>query len=113
MATSIENQAPPEVAPPGVPLGPQGSPGQGAHVLLKDVGHLVRLNAVAVPSGFSKLGNPLLYFPQDPENHFLSVAESDLHLLFKYYLAVVPRAEQAQGKWKKYLKKLGGLDEVS
>ena len=72
--------------------------GQVGHVLLKDVGHLVRLNAVAVPSGFSKLGNPLLYFPSDAENHFLNVAESDLHLLFKYYLAVVPRAEQAQGK---------------
>ena len=63
MATSIENQPEP-VVPPGVPVGPQGSPGQGAHVLLKDVGHLVRLNAVAVPSGFSKLGNPLLYLPQ-------------------------------------------------
>ena len=100
-STSTENQGEPPGLP-GAPGGPQGSPGSGGqsggHVLLKDVGHLVRLNAVAVPSGFSKLGNPLLYFPQDSENHFLNVAESDLHLLFKYYLAVVPRAEQAQGK---------------
>ena len=74
------------------------------HVLLKDVGHLVRENVVGVPSGFTKLGHPLLYFPDDPEgqnglemNKLLTMSEADLHLLFKYYLAVVPRAEQAPG----------------
>lgn len=84
----------------GVPAGVPTSSG-GAHVLLKDVGHLVRLNAVAVPSGFTKLGHPLLYFPNKDndkaEAGLLSMSESDLHLLFKYYLAVVPRAEQAHG----------------
>ena len=52
---------------PGVPPGPNSG---GNHVLLKDVGHLVRLNMVAVPSGFTKLGHPLLYFPDisDHEN---------------------------------------------
>ena len=65
-------------------------PGQ---VLLKDVQSLVRLNIVSVPSGFTKLSSPVLYFPDDPScsNLFASVADSDLHLLFKYYLAVVPR----------------------
>ena len=65
-------------------------PGQ---VLLKDVSSLVRLNIVSVPSGFTKLGSPVLYFPDDPSSSglFSSVADSDLHLLFKYYLAVVPR----------------------
>ena len=65
-------------------------PGQ---VLLKDVSSLVRLNVVSSPSGFTKLGSPVLYFPDDPSSSglFSSVADSDLHLLFKYYLAVVPR----------------------
>ena len=65
-------------------------PGQ---VLLKDVSSLVRLNVVSAPSGFTKLGSPVLYFPDDPSSSglFSSVADSDLHLLFKYYLAVVPR----------------------
>ena len=65
-------------------------PGQ---VLLKDVSSLVRLNIVSVPSGFTKLGSPVLYFPDDTActGLFSSVADSDLHLLFKYYLAVVPR----------------------
>ena len=78
------------------------SQGNSSHVLLKDVGHLVRLNVVAVPSGFSKLGHPVLYFPdkQDDSAELLSsITESDLHLLFKYYLAVVPRAEQAPGQY--------------
>ena len=74
----------------------------GNHVLLKDVGHLVRLGIVAVPSGFTKLGHPVLYLP-DNDQHvnevdpFSSILESDLHLLFKYYLAVVPRSEQSSG----------------
>ncbi len=66
------------------------------------MGHLVRHNAVAVPSGFTKLGHPILYFPEtdgsgSSDNNLLSMSESDLHLLFKYFLAVVPRAEQASG----------------
>ena len=65
-------------------------PGQ---VLLKDIQSLVRLNIVSVPSGFTKIGSPVLYFPDDPScsGLFSSVTDSDLHLLFKYYLAVVPR----------------------
>jgi hypothetical protein len=68
----------------------------GGHVLLKDVGHLVRLGVVAVPSGFTKLGHPILYFP-DVTDGFVTILESDLHLLLKYYLAVVPRSEQSSG----------------
>jgi hypothetical protein len=57
------------------------------------VSSLVRLNIVSVPSGFTKPGSPVLYFPDDPSSSglFSTVADSDLHLLFKYYLAVVPR----------------------
>ena len=62
-------------------------------VLLKDVSSLVHLNVVAVPFGFTKLGTPVLFFPDDPANSglFSGVPDSDLHILFKYFLAVVPR----------------------
>ena len=84
---------------PGQSVGIQkgGSPHTSAtppgQVLLKDVTSLVRLNIVSVPSGFTKLGSPVLYFPDDPASSglFPNVADSDLHLLFKYYLAIVPR----------------------
>ena len=64
-------------------------------VMLKDVEEMVRLNPVSVPSGFTKLGYPILYFPDCAA--FSDILESDLHLLFKYYLSVVPRTEQ-QGR---------------
>ena len=64
-------------------------------VMLKDVEEMVRLNPVSVPSGFTKLGYPILYFPDCAA--FSDIMESDLHLLFKYYLSVVPRTEQ-QGR---------------
>ena len=70
---------------------------RSSQVLLKDVAPLVRLNLVSPPAGFSKLGHPLVYFPDDLEDDFNSVGEGDLHLLFKYYLAVVPRTEQSSG----------------
>lgn len=67
--------------------------------MLNDVIELIRLNLVAVPSGFTKLGYPILYFPdnQSSAKQFPTVLESDLHLLFKYYLSVVPRTEQGTG----------------
>ena len=75
---------------PSSPYSSVTPPGQ---VLLKDVSSLVRLNVVSAPSGFTKLGSPVLYFPDDLSSSglFSNVADSDLHLLFKYYLAVVPR----------------------
>ena len=63
--------------------------------MLKDVEEMVRLNPVSVPSGFTKQGHPILYFPDCAA--FSDIAESDLHLLFKYYLSVVPRTEQQGG----------------
>jgi hypothetical protein len=62
-------------------------------VLLRDVRHLVRQGSVAPPTGFTKLGLPVLFFPAESDvvtvgraGTFASVPESDLHLLFKYYL---------------------------
>ena len=42
--------------------------------------------------GFTKSGHPLILFPDNYRFH--EVLESDLHLLLKYYISVVPRAEQ-------------------
>ncbi len=77
-------------------------------MLLKDVSRLVRANLVAAPSGFTKRGNPILYFPDDADNEeqvhedgggdkLSGVGESDLLLLLRYYLSVVPKAEQSSG----------------
>ena len=97
-----ENGGPPSSINPTTSSASTSS--SGNHVLLKDVGHLVRLGIVAVPSGFTKLGHPVLYLPDNDQQHvnevldpFSSILESDLHLLFKYYLAVVPRSEQSSG----------------
>ena len=67
-----------------------------SQVALKDVTDLIRLNRVAVPSGFTKLGLPIIYFP-DSDHGDLQLDEGDLHLLFKYFLSVVPRTEQNVG----------------
>ena len=42
--------------------------------------------------GFTKSGNPLLILPDKAA--FSSVTEGDLHLLLKYFISVVPKAEQ-------------------
>lgn len=84
---------------PGIamaPMVPQSNIANG-HVMLKDVIELVRMNLVGVPSGFTKLGYPIMYFPDSSSRSFPTVLESDLHLLFKYYLSVVPRTEQGTG----------------
>ena len=42
--------------------------------------------------GFTKSGNPLLILPD--KAGFSNVTEGDLHLLLKYFISVVPKAEQ-------------------
>ena len=54
--------------------------------------HLVRRGIVGLPGGFTKSGNPLLFFPD--KAGFSNVSEGDLHLLLKYFISVVPRADQ-------------------
>ena len=44
--------------------------------MLRDVEGMVRLNPVSVPSGFTKLGYPILYFPDGAA--FSDILESDL-----------------------------------
>ena len=60
--SSEANSTPPPPPPPSMAVHHGGG-----QVLLKDVAPLVRLNLVAPPAGFSKLGHPLVYFPDDLE----------------------------------------------
>ena len=48
--------------------------------------------------GFTKSGNPLLILPD--KAGFSNVTEGDLHLLLKYFISVVPKAEQVKRKTK-------------
>ena len=61
----------------------------GSHVLIHKY-YGVRLFDIS--GGFTKSGHPLLIFPDN--YRFDEVLESNLHLLIKYYISVVPRAEQ-------------------
>ena len=53
-----------------------------------------RRGTVGLPGGFTKSGNPVLIFPD--KAGFSSVTEGDLHLLLKYFISVVPKAEQVR-----------------
>jgi len=68
---------------------------QGLQVHLRDCEDLIRDRIIGLPGGFTKSGHPLLMFPDN--YRFNEVLESDLHLLLKYYISVVPRAEQTPG----------------
>ena len=45
--------------------------------------------------GVTRSGNPSLIFPD--KAGFSNVTEGDLHLLLKYFISVVPKAEQVRG----------------
>ena len=49
---------------------------------------------ISLSGGFTKSGNPVLIFPD--KAGFPSVSEGDLLILLKYFISVVPRAEQVQ-----------------
>jgi len=68
---------------------------ESLQVYLHDCQHLVRRGSVGLPGGFTKSGNPLLFFPD--KAGFSNVSEGDLHLLLKYFISVVPRADQSPG----------------
>ena len=53
--------------------------------------------------GFTKSGNPLLILPD--KAGFSNVTEGDLHLLLKYFISVVPKAEQVSKNHQKPLVK--------
>ena len=53
--------------------------------------------------GFTKSGNPLLILPD--KAGFSNVTEGDLHLLLKYFISVVPKAEQVTKNHQKPIAK--------
>lgn len=56
---------------------------------------MIRAKAVGLPGGFTKSGHPLLIFPDTTK--FTQIPDSDLLLLLKYYISVIPRNEQSTG----------------
>lgn len=75
-----------------------------SNVYLRDCQHLIREGVVGLPGGFTKSGHPLLVFPDikessvpPPSGVSSNVTESDLHLLLKYYISVVPKVEKNPG----------------
>jgi len=75
--------------------GVHGSGYQDLQVNLKDCENLIRHRIVGLPGGFTKSGHPLILFPNN--YRFNEVLESDLHLLLKYYVSVIPKNEQTPG----------------
>ena len=64
-------------------------------VTLHDCEGLIRLGVLGLPGGVTKTGCPLIFFPNT--YRFNEVLESDLHLLLKYYVSIIPRTEQVTG----------------
>ena len=88
---------------------PGPSLSQELQVNLKDCENLIRHRIVGLPGicsffaeekkcyflilgGLTKSGHPLIKFPNN--YRFNEVLESDLHLLLKYYVSVIPKNEQ-------------------
>ena len=61
-------------------------------VNIKDCEALIRHGVVGLPGGQTKSGNPIILFPNTYK--FNEVLETDLQLLLKYYVAIIPRQDQ-------------------
>ena len=73
----------------------QPSVSHDLNVTLHDCEGLIRLGVLGLPGGVTKTGCPLIFFPNT--YRFNEVLESDLHLLLKYYVSIIPRTEQVTG----------------
>ena len=61
-------------------------------VNIKDCEALIRHGVVGLPGGLTKSGSPIILFPNTYK--FNEVLETDLQLLLKYYVAIIPRQDQ-------------------
>ena len=61
-------------------------------VNIKDCEALIRHGVVGLPGGQTKSGSPIILFPNTYK--FNEVLETDLQLLLKYYVAIIPRQDQ-------------------
>lgn len=49
---------------------------------------------INITGGFSRCGNPLIILP---DNHlFFDIMESDLHMVLKYFIQIIPMAKQVR-----------------
>ena len=61
-------------------------------VNIKDCEALIRHGVVGLPGGLTKSGSPIILFPNTYK--FNEVLETDLKLLLKYYVSIIPRQDQ-------------------
>ena len=61
-------------------------------VNIKDCEALIRHGVVGLPGGLTKSGSPIILFPNTYK--FNEVLETDLQLLLKYYVSIIPRQDQ-------------------
>ena len=57
-------------------------------VNIKDCEALIRHGVVGLPGGLTKSGNPIILFPNTYK--FNEVLETDLKLVLKYYVSIIP-----------------------
>ena len=61
-------------------------------VNIKDCEALIRHGVVGLPGGLTKSGSPIILFPNTYK--FNQVLETDLQLVLKYYVSIIPRPDQ-------------------
>lgn len=63
-------------------------------VNIKDCEALIRHGVVGLPGGLTKSGSPIILFPNTYK--FNEALETDLQLLLKYYVSIIPRQDQVR-----------------
>ena len=63
-------------------------------VNIKDCEALIRHGVVGLPGGLTKSDSPIILFPNTYK--FNEVLETDLQLLLKYYVSIIPRQDQVR-----------------
>ena len=80
--------------PPSRPGSRGRQPAADLNVNIKDCESLIRHGVVGLPGGLSKSANPIILFPNTYK--FNEVLETDLQLLLKYYVSIIPRNDQVR-----------------
>ena len=54
-----------------------------------------------IAGGFSRCGNPLIILP---DTHlFFEILESDLHMVLKYFIQIIPMAKQVKRNFETFV----------
>ena len=78
----------------GASISSRRTPGPDLSVTIKDCESLIRHGVVGLPGGLTKSANPIILFPNTYK--FNEVLETDLQLLLKYYVSIIPRNDQVR-----------------